>query len=186
MPDDVTVPHLGRVLVVGTSCCGKTTFARELAATLGATRIELDELYWGPGWNPKPESEFLRLTEIAIAGPRWVVDGNYRAVRDLLWPRATSVIWLNFGFATVFGRAFRRTIRRCVSREVLYSGNRESLARAFFSRESILLWVLQTYWQRRRDYPKLQNSGCFPGIRWFELRRPAEAAAFLHDVARAG
>lgn len=130
---------LERVVVVGTSCCGKTAFAGRLAQALGCPRIELDELYWGPNWDPKPEPEFRHLTEAAAAAPHWVADGNYGVVRDLLWPRATSVVWLNYGFLTVFFRALRRTILRAVSREELFSRNRESFTRSFFSRESILV-----------------------------------------------
>ena len=46
---------LRRVAVVGTSCAGKTTFAKALAAQLQAPHIELDALHHGPGWVPRPE-----------------------------------------------------------------------------------------------------------------------------------
>ncbi|HCU2021331.1 TPA: AAA family ATPase [Pseudomonas aeruginosa] len=39
-----------RVVVVGTSGAGKSTFSAALAARLGCTHVELDRLYWGPGW----------------------------------------------------------------------------------------------------------------------------------------
>jgi adenylate kinase family enzyme len=185
MRDEASVPPLERVVVVGTSGSGKTTFARQLASALDAPHVELDQLYWGPDWTAKPEPEFVRLADVATTAPRWVVDGNYRAVRDLLWPRATTIIWLNFGLATVFGSTLRRTLRRSLTREVLFAGNRESLRRSFLSRESILLWVLQTYWQRRRDYPVLQQSGRYAGVTWVEFRRRSDAAAFLRMVRRA-
>src|SRR5439155_8414511 len=101
---------------------------------------------------------------------------------DLLWPRATSIIWLNLGFITVFNRVVRRSIRRGASGEALYSGNRESLARSFLSKESILLWVLRTYWRRRNDYRALRQGGRFPNLRWREFRRQAEASDFLQNV----
>jgi adenylate kinase family enzyme len=183
MRDDETIQHLARVVVVGSSCSGKTTFARELAAALGSPHVELDALHWGPGWVPKPKSEFSRLTDAATAAPRWVVDGNYRMVREIVWPRATSIVWLNLGLATVFARAIRRTMRRSLTGEVLYAGNRESLGRAFLSRESILLWVLQSYGRRRREFHSLKLSA--EDLQWFEFRRQSEASAFLRHIRHA-
>ena len=180
---DATLEQLARVVVVGTSCSGKTTFARELAGILDSTHVELDALHWDPGWVPKPRPEFGRLADVATAKTRWVVDGNYGIVRDIVWPRATSIVWLNLNFATVFGRAIRRTVRRSLTRERLYAGNRESLSRAFLSRESILLWVLQTHHRRRREFRELKETT--HGLRWFEFRNATEAAAFLQNVRRA-
>jgi adenylate kinase family enzyme len=180
---DATLEQLARVVVVGASCSGKTTFARELAGILGSTHVELDALHWGPDWVPKPRPEFGRLTDIATTQPQWVVDGNYRVVRDVVWPRATSIVWLNLAFPTVFGRAIRRTLRRSLTGEELYAGNRESLRRAFLSRESILLWVLQTHGRRRREFRNLKETT--RGLRWFEFRHASEAAAFLRRIRHA-
>jgi len=177
---------LARVVVVGTSCSGKSTFARELARRLDSRYVELDELYWAPEWTPNPQTEFLRLTDAATTGPRWVVDGNYGAVRELVWPRATSIIWLNFSLPTVFGRALWRTVRRSLLREALFAGNRETFRRAFLSRDSILLWVLTSYGPRRHNYPSLRAEGRYPNAGWVELHRPAEASAFLHGVGGEG
>src|SRR5215470_14800607 len=130
--------ELARVVVVGCSGSGKTTLARQLAQLLGAPHIELDALHWLPNWVPRPTDEFCALVAQAVAQEQWVTDGNYRAVRDLVWSRATTVIWLNYPFPTVFRRVLWRTLRRTLTREVLYTGNRESLWRSFLTRDSIL------------------------------------------------
>lgn len=146
---------------------------------LAARWVELDELYWAPQWQPRPESAFLHSVEAAIRGPRWVVDGNYHRTRDIVWPRATAVVWLNLPFATVFARTLRRTVARSVTREVLFSGNRESLWRSFASRESILWWVITSYRRRQREFAELRTSGRYPGLAWIELRTAADASRFL-------
>ena len=170
---------LERVAVVGTSGCGKSVFARQLAQSLGHPCVELDELSWAPDWRAKPEDVFRRLVAAAAAAPRWVIDGNYSRMRDVVWPRATTVIWLNFGFRTVFFRALRRTLGRLITREELWHGNRESLGRAFFSRESILVWVITTFHRRRRQYEELRASGKYSHLSWIELRRPSDAKRYL-------
>lgn len=182
MQVNAEVQRLARVVGGGTSCAGKTTFARELAEAAGSSHIELNQLYWGPNWTPKPEAEFRGLLERAIPGQRWVVDGNYQAVQDLIWARATAIVWLNFGFGTVFGRALRRTVKRSLSRARLWGRNRESSRRAFLSRQSILRWVLTTCRERRRRYLALGASGTIPNLGWVELRRQSDRATFLSNI----
>jgi hypothetical protein len=124
--------------VIGTSCVGKTTFAQVLAQIMNFPHVELDALHWQPNWTPRPPEEFRALTADALAQGCWITDGNYGSVRDLVWSRATTVIWLNYSFPIVLWRALTRTIRRVLTQEELFSGNRESLRMAFLSRESIL------------------------------------------------
>jgi adenylate kinase family enzyme len=168
-----------RVVVVGCSGSGKSTFARTLAAALDAPWVELDALYWAPQWQPRPESEFLLLTDEATSGPAWVVDGNYRRVRSIVWPRATAIVWLNFGFPRVFGRVLARTVRRAWTDEVLFSGNRESLRKSFLSRDSILWWTITQFRRYRREYAALMRDGGAAHAAWHELRTPREAEALL-------
>ena len=170
-----------RFVVVGTSCCGKTLFSRQLARSLGYPCIELDELYWGPDWTPK--SEFRRLVGAAASAPRWIAEGNYGRIRDLLWPRATTVVWLNYSFVTVLFRALRRTLHRIASAEMLWHGNRESAARSFLSRDSVLLWMVTTFHRRRREFEALRASRYYPHLSWVEFRRPSDARRYLRSIA---
>ncbi|MGH7766289.1 MAG: hypothetical protein ACREQP_02450 [Candidatus Binatia bacterium] len=174
--------RLERVMVVGTSCCGKTTFAKALAALLKSPRIELDALYWGPHWQAKPDGEFRRLAEEAVLQDRWVIDGNYSVLRNVIWPRATAVIWLNYDFSIIFLRGFVRSLRRSLLSEELYAGNRESLKRTFFTKDSILWWIIRTYKTRRRNYRRMLETRRFPELEWIELRKPAEAEEFIQTL----
>jgi adenylate kinase family enzyme len=168
-----------RVVVIGSSGSGKTTFARQLAAKLDSKCIELDELHWGPNWTPKPQEELSRLAHEAASGDRWVIEGNYAMVREIIWPRATSVVWLNYSFPTVFYRTLKRTIRRLITQEKLWNGNRESFRMSFFSRDSILLWVLRTFHARRKEFNELRASSNYPHLKWIEFKRPSDTSTFL-------
>jgi adenylate kinase family enzyme len=146
-----------RVNVVGTTASGKTTFARALAERLGVPHVELDALHWEKDWTEAP-NEVMRLrVERAIAGPEWVVDGNYSAVRDLVWDRAEAVVWLDFPLPTILWRYATRTRRRIRTQEELWpgTGNRESMWNQLQPRDGLLWWILGTYRRRRRDYPRL-------------------------------
>ena len=174
--------ELDRVVVVGTSCSGKTTFARHLSKLLQARHIELDAIHWKADWEPRAPAELLRLVEEAVSDERWIVDGNYSAVREVIWSRATAVAWLNYPFWRVFSRALWRTVRRASTREELYSGNRETFRKAFLSRDSILLWIVTSHWRQKREYRRLEETRCYPRVKFFEFRRPVQATLFLSQL----
>jgi len=172
-------PDLSRTVVVGTSCSGKTVFARQLAAHLNAPHIELDALHWLPGWQERDSGEFVAVVGQAAAAPAWVADGNYGRARSVLWQRASAIVWLNYPFRIVFARALRRTLVRAATREELWSGNRESLRLAFLSRRSILWWVITTHRRRQREYRALFDRPPWPHLVPIELEHPRGAARFL-------
>jgi energy-coupling factor transporter ATP-binding protein EcfA2 len=98
------MPGLARVVVVGATGSGKSTFAQRLAVRLGAEYVEVDELFWDAHWTEAAPEVFRARVERATAGPRWVVAGNYGRVRDLLWPRADTIVWLDYAFPLVLRR----------------------------------------------------------------------------------
>src|SRR5687768_783190 len=135
-----------RIHVIGTSCSGKSTFAAALAARLGLPHVELDTLHWEPNWVEVPDDVFRARVRELVATEAWVIDGNYSVVRDLVWARADTILWLDYCFPLVFWRALRRTTQRMLARTPCCNGNRETLRRTF-SRHSILLWVVQSHWK---------------------------------------
>lgn len=171
-----------RVVVVGTTGAGKTTFARRLAEALGVPHVELDALHWDPDWTPAPTEIFRERTARALDGDAWVVDGNYGAVRDIAWGRACTVVWLDFSLPVVFSRLVSRTMRRLATRQVLWNGNRERWRDHFASRESLFLWALQTHGRRRREYPALMRRPEYAGRTFIRLRSPGAARAWLAAV----
>ncbi len=173
---------MDRIVVIGTSCSGKTTLAHRLGQILGITHIELDQLHWLPDWQMRPLPEFRALVEDAVSGHQWVLDGNYSKVRSVVWPRATHIIWLNYSFPVVFGRALRRTLHRVIGREGLFGGNRETLRKTLFDRESILWWVVRTYRRRRREYPQLFKQEDYAHLGVIELQTPRKAESFLRRL----
>ncbi len=174
--------QLKRVIIIGTSCSGKTTFARNLAQKLEVQHIELDSIHWKPNWTPTPKQEFRSLAMEAVAPEAWVLDGNYSAVRDILWARATTLIWLNYPFYLVAWRALSRTLRRVLGRQVMWSGNKETLHQSFLSKDSILWWILKMYRRRRREYPRLFKEPEHRHLQITVFASPREAERFLQSI----
>jgi adenylate kinase family enzyme len=175
-----------RVVVIGTSCSGKTTLARRISRALEVPHVELDALNWGPNWSERPTEDLRQEVRERVSRAGWVVDGNYSKVQDIVWPLATDVVWLNYHFLPVFVRAVRRTLRRVLAHEELFGGCRESVRSTFFSRDSILWWVITSHRRRRRQYERLFDEGTFPQVRLTELRRPSEAETLARRLESAG
>jgi hypothetical protein len=172
-----------RVAVVGVSGSGKTTLARQLARRLGLPHVELDALYWDAGWVPARREVFRERAARALQANSWIVDGNHPEVRDIIWGRADTVVWLDYRLSLVLWRLARRTVGRAFSREVLWNGNRERTLRAqFFSRDSIFLWALRTYGLRRREYPALLRSPDYAHIHAVRLPAPHATRAWLERL----
>ncbi|TWT87746.1 topology modulation protein [Pseudobythopirellula maris] len=168
-----------RISVVGCSGSGKSTLARALSERLDAPLAELDAIHWGPGWRARPDDETRRQIDRVTRGDRWVVDGNYDRCRDLVWPRATDVVWLDYSLPRCLSRSLRRTFWRCLSGAELWNGNRETFRTNFASRDSILLWVIHSHGRVRRTTAADLDRPEHARLRVHRLRRPRDAAA-LH------
>jgi adenylate kinase family enzyme len=168
-----------RICVVGTTGSGKTTTARAIAQRLKLPHIELDALFWDQDWTPVAEEVFQERIKTAVAMSGWVVDGNYSRTRPLIWPHADSVVYLDYPFWTVFSQLLWRTLQRSLRDEELWAGNRETLGKAFLSRDSILVWMLRTYRRRRRDYPKIFAQPEYAHLDIIQLKSPRQTEAWL-------
>jgi adenylate kinase family enzyme len=168
-----------RINVVGTSGSGKTTMAKQLARHLGVPHVELDALHWGPNWTEEPDEVFRERADLALRGDSWTVDGNYHAVRDIVWARADTVVWLDFSLPLILWRLTRRTFSRAVLNEEIWHGNKENLHTHFFTKDSLYLWVFQTYRQRRKQYPELFAMPEHCHLKVIHLRSAHQARAWL-------
>jgi len=168
-----------RIAVVGTSGSGKTTFAREVARRMGVPHIEIDALFWGPRWRAVPRTVLLERLGEGLAAHGWVVDGNYGSVRDVVWPRAQAVVWLDYPLPLVLTRLVRRSLRRLRRGETLWAGNRETLERTVSPERSILAWTMRTHGKHRRRYPRLFREPRYRHLSVVRLRSPREADAWL-------
>ncbi len=168
-----------RIAVIGTTGSGKKTLARAMAARLDIPHVELDALHWGPNWTAPPHSDLRACVTAALDSECWVVDGNYSKVRDIIWVRAETAVWLDYSLPVTLWRLTRRTLRRLAKREVLWNGNRESWRQQFLSRESLFLWSWQTHGQHRRMYPVLFSQKEFAHLNVVKLNTPRDATDWL-------
>jgi len=172
-----------RVAVVGTSGSGKTWLARRLAERLGAAHVELDALQHGPGWAQATPAELRNRTVAALAATdAWVVDGNYDVTRDLVWPQATALVWLDYPRWFVMSRVVRRSVARAVTRRELWNGNREDW-RGWFDADHPIRWAWSTHAERRARYTQFSAAPEWSHLRVVRLARPRQARRLLAAIA---
>lgn len=134
---------------------GKTTLACTLSRILAIPHIELDSLFWKKNWQIEERHKFREKVARVVEQSTWVIDGNFSIVRDIIWKYADTIIWLNYPFPLVFIQALARSIKRIVTRKKLFSDNVESFRQTFFSKNSILYWILVSHWDYKRTYNRL-------------------------------
>ena len=168
-----------RILVMGSSGSGKSTFARGLSDATGIPFVSLDALFWEPGWQPSEPAVFeARVTE-AAKRPSWVMDGNYteRPSGELRRRLADTIVWFDLPRRTCMTGILMRIARSYGEvRPEMAEGCPEKIDFEFFH----YVW---TY--RARQRPKV--------LRFFEGLRPdqtlvcfterAQADRYLADIA---
>ncbi len=174
-----------RVSVVGVSGSGKSTLGRDLAARLGVRYAELDAIFHQPGWTPLDSAQFRRRVTSIASGDGWVIDGNYSAVRPLVWERADTVVWLDLPRRTVMRRLIWRTIRRAAGRTELWNGNRERWRNllTWDEQESVISWAWHHYPVYRERYAAAAHDPACAHLRFIRITTRADVRQLL-DSAR--
>lgn len=182
MADTPSLETLGqRVVIIGPSCSGKSTLGARLAERIGAPFVELDALYWKPGWQPGGDEEFQDRIREATAGDRWIVAGNYRRhTVESVWPRAESILWLDFPMRLVLRRIVTRSWQRSRRKELLWGTNYERFWPQFKlwdQDDSLIAYTWRNYPAQARHYAAAMADPALRHVRFHRLRSPEEVNA---------
>lgn len=160
---------------------GKTTLAAEVARRLDIPHVEIDALFHGPDWTPRPafEADVAAFT----AEEAWVTEWQYGSARELVADRAEVLVWLDLPFRLTLARVVRRTVGRRLRREVLWNGNTEGpLHTVLTDPEHIIRWSIST----RRKYGQLvpEAVAARPHLQLVRLRSRREVEQWLAGLSR--
>lgn len=170
-----------RVSVVGPSGSGKTTIAAHISKILDLPHLELDSVHWQPDWTPLARHRLRSLVDEFTDGDRWVIDGNYSSVRDLITAKADTVVWLRYGRALVMRRLVMRSIARVVTRQPLWNGNTETLRDLLDVRdpEHIVRWSWNSFAKLDDRYRNDMDDPSLSRLSWIVLEAQTDTERFL-------
>ncbi|MFP5023489.1 AAA family ATPase [Pseudonocardia phyllosphaerae] len=138
-----------RIVVLGPPGSGKTTLASRLGGHTGLPVVDLDDLYWMPGWERPSSAKWIETQRRVVAGGRWIISGNFGATADIRIARAALVVVVDPGAWTCLYRLAVRTLR-------IYAGNTSLLParlrdRSRFSAHRGMHRVARIAWRYRSD-----------------------------------
>lgn len=172
-----------RIACIGSTTSGKTTLAGQLATLLDVPAVDLDGLFWEPGWREAHVDIFRDRIQHTLAGEGWVTSGNYIGdAQDLIWPRLDTVIYLDMSIPLLVRRVLTRSWgRRGV---LLWGTNYETFwpHLRVWSRDSLIYFALTTTRRRRQQFEAWQADPRWSHIRFHRLRSPREVALFVASV----
>jgi hypothetical protein len=172
-----------RIVITGQSCSGKSTLAQRLAELSGTPFVEMDALFWKPGWQESEDDEFLEKLVAAVEGDDWVVAGNYyHRTAFWLWARAETIIWLDFSWRSLGPRIVLRSWLRWRRDELLWGTNKERFW------PQLKLWspedsLIAFGWRGRKSFRARQLAAMadprWAHVRFIRLRSRAEVNRLL-------
>ncbi len=170
--------------MVGVSGSGKTNLAARLAERLAIPHLELDSIFHQPGWEPLDGAEFRRRVSGFVDGDAWVVDGNYSTVRDLVWSRADTVVFIDLPRSVAMRRVVLRTLGRTLLRKKLWNGNREEVSNLWKRdpESNIVLWTWTTHRPNRHRYLAASSDPAWSHLTFHRLETPRQVRAFASAV----
>jgi hypothetical protein len=143
--------------------------------------VELDSLYFGPEFSTAPLPLLRERASAAVAGDRWITDGNKRAVRDLVWPRADTIVWLDYPLGVSLWRLAKRARRRTsvLRAQTAQASRRTGLPRLFLAAARGVLTALRSHAGQRREFPRMFAEPANQHLAVVRLRSPRATRQWL-------
>ncbi len=176
-----------RVLVIGTSGSGKSTFAQALAERTGIAWHELDLINWRPGWHDRHTHEpeaFLADVDAATRSGNWVVSGGYSITRPLLLPRLTDLVWLDLPRWQVMAQVINRSVRRAAGDQEVFPGCHERWTR-LLRQDHPIRWAWNNHAPNRLKFAGQAQAAAGHGAQVHHIINRAQSDAVLVRLTQA-
>ncbi len=100
-----------KIIIIGASGSGKSTFAAQLAQKLNLPLYHLDRIFWRANWQSIPREDFIAEQKRICASKQWIIDGHYRSSLELRASECDTIFLFALPRRVYFFRALMRIIK---------------------------------------------------------------------------
>lgn len=88
-----------KIVIVGVSASGKSTFTKKLASKVDLPATFMDAIMWKPGWVYIGDEETIKKLEEVSLTEKWIIEGYISTnARTFIFDRADTIIYLDYSF----------------------------------------------------------------------------------------
>jgi adenylate kinase family enzyme len=169
-----------RIVVIGPGGAGKSQIAHRLGKVVGARVVELDRLFWRPGWVETPAPEWEEIQRQELSREPWVVEGLHAKTMQLWLDAADTIVFLDVSPLVATWRVSRRRVAG-EDRSTAPEGCEPAPAH-----RALIKFLLYQWEYRRRIRPEILRilERRLGNAEIAVLRTPEDVDAFLGGVER--
>jgi len=150
-----------RIMIIGRSGSGKSTFAYELHQKTSFPLYHLDKYFFTDYWEERNYKEFMAIQEELVSQEQWIIDGNSTKSFEMRYKRADVCLYFNFPRYLCYWRVFKRLFYKQITID----------DRADNCREKIGWSLLKYMWgfEKRVNAILTLLKQNYPGVRFIEI-----------------
>lgn len=172
-----------KIMIGGSIGAGKSTLAKALSKKLNIEHTELDSFYWLPNWQVRPADQMRELINKTTSADSWIICGNFNAFKEITLDRADMIIWLDYPLFVCLWQAFKRSWHNIYTQQKCCNGNQDTWQHLFFSKNSIVLWLIRTFRRRNKRYTAIMQDPFYENKTFVRLKSHKEAEKWLASLA---
>ncbi len=159
-----------KIVIVGISATGKSTFARKLVERTGLPLTHMDTIWWKPGWIEVGDEDATKQLDATTLTSEWIIEGYIpHGARDFVFERADAILYLDYSGSIAAWRYIKRWLKHRKEARPELQGSPDKFHWYFLKR----VWTKQEAISLNKDLAKVKDQS-----KILKLKTPREAKTY--------